>query len=82
MPIVIHIRCVYFNKHHPETGEIMPEVEDEKGELVPIEGKCDCNFTYPNKLVQILEIVFLASAVIIGLIMMYYILHTVFRQSE
>ena len=37
IPIVVHIKCVYFSKHD-EKGALLTESADENGNIVMLEG--------------------------------------------
>ena len=77
-PIIIHLKCVYFNKRD-ENGVMITEMRDDKGELEAIEGECKCQVTYMNNFTKYLELICLIAALIVGLLTVVYTLYTLFN---
>lgn len=76
IPIVIHIKCVYFSDHD-ESGALLQKIEHENGSVEFKESKCKCRTVYRNVLTRVLELLFQGLILAIAAFIIYSTLSSI-----
>jgi hypothetical protein len=80
VPIVLHIKCVFFSKKAPN-GEIVVEREED-GAMKVVESSCKCSVVYMSEWRKYLELLFQLLLLSIGSYTIFYTLKEMFWGTE